>query len=225
MRCSHCDFENLPGVATCQVCSSPLTGTACQRCGFENPPDYRFCGGCGQSLVGPNPAEPATEVFTVRAPGPRRTPPDSVSAPDASSDSGPPPIALIGFGAVLALGSIAFPWYLFGATQGSEEQSLSNILESGWRWFPGVPLVLIALSTIISTLGALVPTLTRARPFVAVVAGMVTLVSATWLWQGYSAPAVESDVLEPTTGAMLATVGAIILVAAGLWMLRSLRSR
>ena len=225
MRCSHCEFDNLPGVATCQVCSTPLTGTPCQRCGFENPPDYAFCGGCGQSLSGPNPAEPATEVFTVRAPGPRPPEPESVSAPEASRDSGPPPIALIGFGAVLALGSIAFPWYLFGATQGSEEQSLSNILESGWRWFPGVPLVLIALSTITSTLGALVPALTRIRPFVAVAAGMVTLVSATWLWQGYGAPTVESDVLGPTTGAMLATVGAIVLVAAGLWMLRSLKPR
>ena len=202
MRCSHCDFDNLSGVATCQVCSSPLTGTACQRCGFENRPDYRFCGGCGQSLTGPDPAEPAT-----------------------SGDTGPPPITLIGFGAILALGSIAFPWYLFGATQGSEEQSLFNILESGWRWFPGVPLVLIALSTIVSTLGAMLPTLTRARPFIAVGAGMVTLVSATWLWQGYSTPTIESDVLGPTTGAMLATIGAIVLVAAGLWMLRSLRPR
>jgi ribose/xylose/arabinose/galactoside ABC-type transport system permease subunit len=135
-------------------------------------------------------------------------------------------VALIGFGAILALGSIAFPWYLFGATQASDGQSLSNILEMGWRWFPGAPLVLIALSTIMSSIAGLLSRLTRVRPIITVVAGMVTLISATWLWQGYSGPADASgsDALGPTTGAMLATVGAIVLVAAGLWM-RSMRSR
>ena len=74
---------------------------------------------------------------------------------------------------------------------------------------------------------SLIGSLTKAQPVIAVVAGMVTLVSATWLWQGYRGPSgrVDGDLFAPTTGAMLATVGAIVLVAAGLWMLRSIRSR
>ncbi len=30
---------------------------------------------------------------------------------------------------------------LFGASQASETQSLSDILETGWQWFPGIPLI------------------------------------------------------------------------------------
>ena len=225
MRCSHCNFENVAGVAICQVCKNSLVGEPCERCAFQNPPEYRFCGECGLSLVEPQDSSPVTEVATPVS-RPRVRPVDAEPSTAQQLSSGPSPIALIGFGAILALGSIAFPWYLFGATQSSEGQSLSNILETGWQWFPGVPLILIAASTIASTLAGLLGSLARARPIVAVVAGMVTLIAATWLWQGYSGPAdgSEADALGPTTGAMLATVGAIVLVAAGLWM-RSARSR
>ena len=225
MRCSNCNFDNVAGMATCQVCGSSLIGEPCERCGFDNPPDYRFCGSCGRSLVEPEEPAPVTEVASAVARPPRR-PADTRPSTAQQLSRGPSPIALIGFGAILALGSIAFPWYLFGATQASEGQSLSNILETGWQWFPGVPLLLIAASTIASTLAGLLGSLARARPIVAVVAGMVTLIAATWLWQGYSGPSDGSgaDTLGPTTGAMLATVGAIVLVAAGLWM-RSIRPR
>ena len=225
MRCSHCNFDNVAGVTICQVCNNSLEGVACERCGFENPAYYRFCGECGQSLVESPDSDGITEVVTA-APRPARRPAEASQSTAQQLSSGPSPIALIGFGAILALGSIAFPWYLFGATQSSEGQSLSNILETGWQWFPGVPLILIAISTIMSTLAGVLNSLARVRPIVAVVAGMVTLIAATWLWQGYSGPAdgSGSDALGPTTGAMLATIGAIVLVAAGLWM-RSARSR
>jgi len=226
MRCRHCNFDNVAGMTVCQVCNNSLVGEPCERCGFENPPDYRFCGECGQSLLEPQAPAPVTEVATSAVRSTRRQADVESSIAGQQPSSGPPPIALIGFGAILALGSIAFPWYLFGATQASEGQSLSNILETGWQWFPGVPLILIAVSTIASSLAGLLGSLARARPIVAVVAGMVTLIAATWLWQGYSGPTdgSELDALGPTTGAMLATVGAIVLVAAGLWM-RSSRNR
>ncbi len=46
VRCSHCQFENLPGVQLCQVCGSHLADIVCHRCGFSNPAGYAFCGVC-----------------------------------------------------------------------------------------------------------------------------------------------------------------------------------
>jgi hypothetical protein len=62
---------------------------------------------------------------------------------------------LVGFGAILALPSVAFPSYLFGDNEGSSEQSNSQILETGWEWFPDVPLALIVAWTITTTLIAI----------------------------------------------------------------------
>ncbi|MCH8206677.1 MAG: hypothetical protein IH956_06695, partial [Chloroflexi bacterium] len=114
-------------------------------------------------------------------------------------------------------------------------QSLSQILETGWESFPGVPLALIAVCTISTTLIAIVGDARlwvisisgRTRPVVAVVFGIVTLFSATWLWLGYRSPESEdiSTAVAPATGAMLAAVGAIVLIGTGLWMYQTLRSR
>ncbi len=52
MRCSHCNFDNVPGVAVCQVCATPMGVVECSRCSFLNPSDYSYCGGCGQPMPG-----------------------------------------------------------------------------------------------------------------------------------------------------------------------------
>ncbi len=57
--------------------------------------------------------------------------------------------------------------------------------------------------------------------------GLVTLFSAAWLWQGSPAPdaGAPAGPVTPGTGSMLATMGAIVLVSALLWMFRTLRLR
>ena len=125
------------------------------------------------------------------------------------------------------MGSAAFPWYLIGASRGPDEQSLAQILETGWEWFPGVPLVLIVVSAVLSTLIAMVSGPSRHRPLVAAALGLVTLFSAAWLWLGFESPqtwATEGG-FTPAAGAMLATVGAIVLVSTLLWMVQTYRSR
>ena len=237
MRCAHCSFDNVPGVTTCQVCANPLAGQACSRCGFHNPPDYRFCGGCGQSLeeAEPEPKRRVTETLRRVAPPPVQGAEPGPETKRAGRSEPPPPILLVGFGAILALASVAFPWYLFGDSEGSAEQSLAQILESGWEWFPGVPLALIAICTLSTTFIAIlgdaqvsvVRLSARTRPALAVALGIVTLFSATWLWLGYQSPESEniSTSVAPATGAMLAAVGAIVLIGTGLWMYQALRSR
>ena len=237
MRCTHCNFDNVPGVATCQVCANPLAGRPCNRCGFPNPPRDSFCGGCGNELPSrePEAARRVTETIKRVAPPTSRTVEADALETPAPPKQPPPPILLVGFGAILALASVAFPWYLFGDNEGSAEQSLSQILETGWEWFPGVPLALIAACTISTTLIAiagdtkiwLVRLSGTTRPAVAVSLGVVTLFSASWLWLGYQAPDSEqvSTAVAPATGAMLAVVGAMVLIGTGLWMYQTLRAR
>ena len=207
------------------------------RCGFHNPPDYKFCGGCGQPLeeAEPEPKRGVTDTLKRVVPPPVQAVEPETDSNKAAPSEPPPPILLVGFGAILALASVAFPWYLFGDNEGSAEQSLSQILESGWEWFPGVPLALIAICTLSTTLIAIVGDArvsfvrltSRTRPAAAVALGIVTLFSATWLWLGYRSPESEniSTAVAPATGAMLAAVGAIVLIGTGLWMYQTLRPR
>ena len=220
MRCKHCNFDNVPGVTTCQVCATPMGVAECSRCGFNNPSDYSYCGGCGQ------PPAVAVEQETTRS-----TPPTTkvVIRPEkpAEASKSTSPVALVGFGAILALGSAAFPWYLFGATEQSDEQTLFKVLEEGWEWYPGVPLTIIALSAVLSSLLAILGGPSRYRPIAAVALGLVTLFSAAWLWQG--SPSTDTGISVgaalPGTGAMLTTMGAIVLVATLLWMFRTMSWR
>ena len=120
MRCRHCNFHNVQGVTTSEACGRPLAVSECRRCGFVNPPEYLYCGGCGQPWPRALAEEPrrsrqsATKVIIT-------------SQQPAKPPKATPPIALVGFGAVLALGSATFPWYLFGAPQESGERNLSRV--------------------------------------------------------------------------------------------------
>ena len=208
MRCTHCNFENVAGVTVCQVCATPLEGVACPRCGSLNPSDFRYCGFCGYTMheAVPKPVAAAPPIqATAPPPPPRPTP------------AGPPPAVLIGFGAILSLAAAAYPWYLFGDPTESGS-TLSELLEVGWRWFPGTPLALIAISAVTSTLVSMVRGWNTARPVVAVGSGLVTLLAATWLGEGLTRTELgTTDAGLPATGAVMATIGAIVVISVGLW--------
>ena len=220
MRCTHCDFDNVPGVTICQVCGSQMPTLECSRCHFVNPPYFRYCGSCGLMIA----LEGGPET-TVDIAGPA---PEPTRKPDANrANRVTSPVALVGFGAILALASAAFPWYLLGSSSRLEEQTLSDVLESGWQWFPGVPLVLIVVSAVLSALIAVGGNSSKLRPIIAIGSGLATLLAAAWLWQGYPSSATDGAVngIVPGTGVMLILMGAIVLVATLLWMFRSFRFR
>ena len=105
----------------------------------------------------------------------------------------------------------------FGAAQQFRDEPLAQVHETGWNWCPGLPLGLVVLSTLLSTLLAIVGSSSMYRPVSVVALGMVTLFSAAWLWQGSPFPEPTDD-CTPDTGAMLTTMGGIVLVSALLWM-------
>ena len=228
MRCTHCNFDNVTGVTVCQVCGTPLPGVTCPRCGSKNPTDYRFCGFCGYSLAAGTPS-PNIEAA---APGPARATPPPPPAPQPTPPPSPPStpsgtssVALIGFGAILSLAAASYPWYAFGAAV-DQETTLSGLLGAGWKWFPGAPLALIAVSAVTSTLASLVRGWSRARPAMAIGSGLVTLFSATWLGEGFIGT--QSDVTGasfPATGAVLATIGGIVVITVGLWSYQQLHTK
>ena len=212
MRCTHCNFDNVAGVTVCQVCGTPLGGVACPRCGSMNPTDFHFCGFCGFTLQESAPrAAPAPQQAIVPSP------------PPPAPNGGPSPAVLIGFGAILSLAAASYPWYLLGG-QSEGASTLSELLESGWRGFPGTPLALIAISAITSTLVSMVPGWNRVRPGVAVGSGLVTLFSATWLWEGLPTETGTTGAGLPATGAVLATIGAIIIITVALWSIQRART-
>ena len=119
------------------------------------------------------------------------------------------PTALVGFGAVLSLAAAAYPWYVFGADGAtlSQQASLFQLLAGGWVGFPGVPLVAIVVAALTSSaVGSIWPP-------VAALSGFVALLSGAWLGTG---PVGDPAVL--TTGAVLAMVGAIVVMAGGLYV-------
>lgn len=203
MRCPYCKASNAPGETWCRVCGAWLQGQECPQCHHHNPPGYNFCGLCGRPL------------------GPGLAPPDE--AEDASdqvvvvTSRGVTPVLIIGFGAVLALASVAFPWYVLSQSEGQDYPTLFQQLAEGWELFPGVPLVLIGVASIVSALLGIMAGRGKPRPVASVVTGIIGLISVAWLWQGLQAQVVGRAVgaVPVETGPMLAAIGAIIIVVGG----------
>ena len=161
-------------------------------------------------------------------PAPAQAPPVAAGVtpapPEPAPSNGPPPVVLIGFGAILSLAAAAYPWYLFGDPTATGS-TLSEVLELGWRWFPGAPLTLIAASAVTSTLVSMVRGWNTARPAVAVGSGLVTLLAATWLGEGLARTELGTTGAGlPATGAVLATIGAIVVISVGLWSFQRSRT-
>jgi hypothetical protein len=127
------------------------------------------------------------------------------------------PVLIIGFGAVLALSSVAFPWYVLSQSAGEGYPTLFQQLAEGWELFPGLPLALIGVASIASALLGIMAGRGKARPEASVVAGIIGLISVAWLWQGLQAQGVgQATAAVPVeTGPMLAAIGAIIIVVGG----------
>ncbi len=116
----------------------------------------------------------------------------------------------------------------FGGFEASPEQraTITQLLEAGWRGFPGVPLTLIAIAAVTSTMVSVLKELETVRPAVAVVSGLVTLLSALWLSAGFEQMQTPgSGPPVPLTGTILMTIGAIVVLTAGLYLWNHQRSR
>ena len=187
-----------------------MQSVKCPRCDAVNAVNSSSCVFCGFELqVGERTGAGTAEVVEAR------------SARTTVRHSDPSPVALVGFGAITALAAAAYPWYSFGGDQ-AQATTLSELLEFGWRGFPGIPLALIVTAAIASTTAMLVPGLASIRAPTVVVSGLVTLVSASWLSEGiarFQSGSVDSTL--PITGAMLQTIGAIVLIATGFWLGRT----
>ena len=210
LRCDTCHFENAPGMNFCQACGTVLGDSKCPQCGVVNPEDVIVCGFCRCPIARTASASPAVRLDIRESVAPRRT-----KAPEE-----PSPAALIGFGAVLSLAAAAYPWYMLGGVEPGPEQraTIAQLLEAGWRGFPGVPLTLIAIAAVTSTMVSVLKELATVRPAVAVLSGLVMLLSAGWLSQGLGRmQTAASDPWTPATGAILVAIGAIVLLAAGLY--------
>ena len=208
LRCDACHFGNAPGMTFCQACGTVLGDSKCPQCGVVNPADVVVCGFCRCAIARTQSARPVQRDIH-----------ESVAPLPAVPHEDPPPAALIGFGAVLSLAAAAYPWYMLGGIEAASEQraTIAQLLEVGWRGFPGVPLTLITIAAVASMMASVLKRLEAVRPAVAVVSGLVMLLSAAWLSEGFelmrtagSAPAM------PDTGATLMAIGAIVLLAVGL---------
>ena len=211
LRCDACHFENAPGMTFCQACGTVLGDSKCPRCGVVNPKDATVCGFCRCSIARTVSPTPAVRLDIH----------ESVAPLPPAPHEDPPPAALIGFGAVLSLAAAAYPWYMLGGVELDAEQraTIAQLLEAGWRGFPGVPLTLIAIAAVTSIIVCVLRQLETVCPAVVVVSGLVMLLSAAWLSKGFelmrtarAAPAV------PDTGVILVAIGAIVLLAVGLYL-------
>ncbi|MCH6552386.1 MAG: zinc ribbon domain-containing protein [Planctomycetes bacterium] len=217
LRCDTCHTENAPGIVFCEACGTVLGDSKCPRCGVVNPKDVVVCGFCRCAIARTQSALPVP--LDIR---------ESLPPVPAAPHEEPPPAALIGFGAVLSLAAAAYPWYLFGGFEASPEQraTIAQLLEAGWRGFPGVPLTLIAIAAVTSTMVSVLKELEAVRPAVAVASGVVTLLSALWLSQGFERMQTSGPgQAMPLTGSILVTIGAIVVLTAGLYLWNHQRTR
>ena len=192
--CAACHSENLAEAPFCQSCGMMLGGVDCPQCDQTNQSDAQHCRACGNSL------REWADISESVAP---RAPATPAHAGELS------PTALVGFGAVLSLAAVAYPWYVFGADGAtlSQQASLFQLLAEGWVGFPGVPLMAIVVAALTSSAACSI------CPPVATLSGFVALLSGAWLGTGpVGGPAVL------TTGAVLAMVGAIVVMAGGLYV-------
>lgn len=218
MRCSHCNFDNVVGVINCQVCGErlELKSVVCHRCNFNNSAGQRFCGQCGALLDPDGVGQPVTSSLPLPEPAP-------VSKPIPGAPKETSPVVLIGFGAVVALASVAYPWFIFGSSPANSPETitLSTNLSQRPQWFPGAPLIAIALSVVCSTFTNIIERWSKVRPYVSILSGLLILFSAAWLWQGYQ-PATSRVTKTPIPGEMsaaLVVIGGIIITVGGLWAL------
>ena len=215
MRCPHCNFDNLSGVESCIVCGNRMKDVVCPRCDAANSVDSTNCVICGFKLQTVTNSRGEKGGVLESKPSVATTLGSQNPSPGSHD---PSPVALIGFGAIISVATAAYPWYLFGDDQ-SELTTISELLEVGWRGFPGTPLALIVISAIVSITASLVHGLNNIRAPTVVVSGLVTLMSATWLGEGIARLQSGSvDSTLPITGAILQTIGAIVLITTGLWL-------
>lgn len=210
MHCPHCKFNNLPNAEFCVTCGTHMESVACPRCDEIISVGSSNCVFCGfelhEATTSGTSSGGKTDILESRPPAPR-----------TAGSQEPSPVALIGFGAIVSLAAAAYPWYLFGGDQ-AQPTTLSELLEIGWRGFPGTPLALIVMSALVSTTVSLAPSLASIRAPTAVLTGLVTLASASWLGEGIARlQSGAADATLPITGTVLQTIGAIVLIATGLW--------
>ncbi len=192
-------------VAMAQLATRVLGSTSsnrCAACSSENPAEATFCQVCGAIVGGEtcrqcdaaNPRNAHHCESCGHSLGQATEICESVAPPlaDRTPSATLSPTTIIGFGAVLSLAAA------------------SSLLAVGWQVFPGIPLALIALAGIASAAVALVRSLKTVRPGIAVLAGLVALLGAIWLDGGFAGTPITS---EPAT---LATIGAIVVMTAGL---------
>ena len=210
LRCDACRVENEPGMNFCQACGTVLGDSKCPQCGVVNPKDVTVCGFCRSSM----------ERTVSSLPAERLDIHESVAPLPVAPHEEPAPAALIGFGAVLSLAAVAYPWYLLGDVEAGLEQraTIAQLLEVGWRAFPGLPLTLIAIAAVTSTMVSVLRELEIVRSAVAVVSGLVMLLSAGWLSEGFERMQTAGSGPAMPTGAILVAIGAIVLLTAGLYL-------
>ena len=199
------------------VCGTLLAAVKCPRCEAVNKMDARNCEVCGHAFEVHAASTPVGETARIIE---SVAPQTGVPTPE-----GPSPMALIGFGAVLSLAAASYPWYMFGIDP-AQPATLSQLLDVGWKGFPGTPLTMIVIAAVTSTMVSLVGSLATMRAAVSVISGLVTLFSATWLGEGFSR--IQPDTPDPTlpiTGAVLVTIGAIVMITVGFYLWSFQRAR
>ncbi len=198
-RCYLCRADSQADATVCRVCGFWLGGVVCFWCSSVNPPGHRDCGYCGQVLPTADQAREARKGAQAVA----------VS-----------PLAVVGLGSTLAVASAAYPWYLLDSLAALPGVSIAQQLAFGWSWFPGLPLVIVIASAMLATFLSLLAYHGRSYPVPCILASLLGLGSALWLWEGLVGGVVwggegEMAPMLATVGTILALVGAFLVARPG----------